>query len=73
MTTLNFNSDARTVTRMWSKKETQHMLSDMRDQGMTVNKTHMGYDLLTPEGSLLLRAANGNSGYLLRMVADLFA
>ena len=73
MTTLNFNSTARTVTRMWSKKETQHMLQDMREQGLTVNKTAIGYDLLAPNGSLLLRAANGNSSYLLRMVDNLFA
>ena len=73
MSTLNFNSANRTVTRMWSKKETQHMLQDMREQGLTVKKTATGYDLIAPNGSLLLRAATGNNSYLLRMVDNLFA
>ena len=60
------------ITRIVSKKETQKMIKALRDAGFPVQKLDAGYQLVTKDDVTLFKAMNGNNGYLVRMVEDLF-
>lgn len=67
-----FPKNVETRSRLWPKRAFQDMLTDVRRQGLTVTKLDGGYEMTNNNGVLLLRAMQGNNGYLVRAIADLF-
>ena len=59
------------TTRMWTKKETQAVLKDLRTM-YQVTKIPSGYVATDDQGSEVFRAMTGYSGYLIRYDDGLF-
>jgi hypothetical protein len=57
------------MTRIWSKKETQHFIKRLRAAGYTVTKVAGGY-VGTIDGEEIFRALIGTRGYLCRIAAE---
>ena len=70
---LKFQKRHTTVTRIWTKPQTQQTLKDLRAAGLTVNKVPNGYEAVNKNNVLFLRAMNGNNSYLVRAVDFLLA
>ena len=62
------------IARMWTKKETQKILTGLRRAGYTVAKDeygfYRGFDL---DGGQIFAAMPGTRGYLVRYDLELFA
>ena len=56
---LKFQKRHTTVTRIWSKPQTQQVFKQLRAEGLTVNKIN---------NVLFLKAMNGTNSYLIRSV-----
>jgi hypothetical protein len=59
------------TTRMWTKRETQAVLKELRTM-YTVHKLPSGYSVTDDQGSEVLRAMTGYRGYLIRYDDGLF-
>jgi len=70
---LKFQKRHTTVTRIWTKPQTQQTLKDLRAAGLTVNKVANGYEAVNDNNVLFLKAMNGNNSYLIRAVDFLLA
>ncbi len=70
---LKFQKRHTTVTRIWTKPQTQQTLKDLRAAGLTVNKVPNGYEAVNKNNVLFLKAMNGNNSYLVRAVDFLLA
>ena len=57
-----------TVTRIWSKPQTQQVFKQLRAEGLTVNKINNGYEVVNDNNVLFLKAMNGTNSYLIRSV-----
>lgn len=62
-----------TVSRIWSKKVTQHVLKQCRHSNLIVTKSETGYEVTNKNGVLFLQAMTGNNSYLIRAVDFLLA
>lgn len=60
------------ITKIWAKKETQTTLAALRRHGYQVEKINSGYCVTHPNGTQVLKAMNGNNGYLVRYDERLF-
>jgi hypothetical protein len=61
------------TTRVWSKKETQNCIRQLRAQGVPVRKKGEGHYLVSlKDGTKLWEALRGSQGYLVRYVDDFF-
>ena len=61
------------TTRVWSKKETQNCIRQLRAQGVPVTKVSDGrYKVSLKDGTTLWEALRGSQGYLVRYVDDFF-
>jgi len=59
------------TAQLWSKKETQGTLKELRHAGFTVTKANNGYE--AHDGNeLVLKAMPGMGGYLVRYEERLF-
>jgi uncharacterized protein (UPF0128 family) len=65
---LKFQKRHTTVTRIWTKPQTQQTLKELRSVGLTVNKLPNGYEVVNGNNVLFLKAMNGNNTYLIRAV-----
>jgi hypothetical protein len=70
---LKFQKRHNTVTRIWTKPQTQQTLKELRSVGLTVNKLPNGYEVVNDNNVLFLSAMNGNNTYLIRAVDFLLA
>ena len=70
-TMLKFQKRHTTVTRIWSKPQTQQVFKQLRAEGLTVNKINNGYEVVNDNNVLLLQAMNGNNSYLIRGIDTL--
>jgi hypothetical protein len=70
---LKFQKRHNTVTRIWTKPQTQQTLKELRAVGLTVNKLPNGYEVVNDNNVLFLSAMNGNNTYLIRAVDFLLA
>ena len=66
------------TTRMWTKKETQNTIKQLRTAGFDVAKTSLGYQIMNEQGEVwikdkkpLFTAMPGNYGYLINYHKDL--
>ena len=59
------------LTKLWTKKETQKAIREMREAGFTVDKIYSGYESFSG-GKLVFKAMVGNLGYLIRHDKELF-
>ena len=53
------------ITKVFTKKQTQQVLKDLRSAGYDVQKIKTGY-IVELDGTLLLKAMIGHMGYLVR-------
>jgi fructose-1,6-bisphosphatase/sedoheptulose 1,7-bisphosphatase-like protein len=65
---LKFQKRHTTVTRIWSKPQTQQVFKQLRAEGLTVNKINNGYEVVNDNNVLFLKAMNGTNSYLIRSV-----
>jgi len=65
---LKFQKRHTTVTRIWSKPQTQQVFKQLRAEGLTVNKISNGYEVVNDNNVLFLKAMNGTNSYLIRSV-----
>jgi len=65
---LKFQKRHTTVTRIWSKPQTQQVFKQLRAEGLTVNKINNGYEVVNDNNVLFLKAMNGTNSYLVRSV-----
>ena len=65
---LKFQKRHTTVTRIWSKPQTQQVFKQLRAEGLTVNKINNGYEVINDNNVLFLKAMNGTNSYLIRSV-----
>ncbi len=70
---LKFQKGHTTVTRVWTKPQTQQTLKELRAAGLTVNKVPNGYEAVNKNNVLFLRAMSGSNSYLIRAVDFLLA
>lgn len=61
------------TTKIWSKRQLQDTLKQLRDMGFPVEKLDAGYRLCDRHGREVFRAMRGRSGYLVRHHPDLFS
>lgn len=66
------------TTRMWTKKETQNTIKQLRTAGFNVAKTSLGYQIMNEQGEVwikdkkaLFTAMPGARGYLINYHKDL--
>ena len=59
-------------TKIWSKSQTQSVIKALRNAGLTVNKTHSGYESSVGK-TVVFRALIGSQGYLVSHDENLFA
>ena len=60
------------ISRVWSKKQTQQTIKDLRTNGYDVEKLSNGYEVKL-DGNLIFKAMIGNNSYLIRYDANLFS
>jgi len=65
---LKFQKRHTTVTRIWTKPQTQQVFKQLRAAGLTVNKINNGYEVVNGNNVLFLKAMNGTNSYLIRSV-----
>ena len=65
---LKFQKRHTTVTRIWSKPQTQQVFKQLRAEGLTVNKINNGYEVVNDNNVLFLKAMNGTNSYIIRSV-----
>ena len=65
---LKFQKRHNTVTRIWTKPQTQQVFKQLRAEGLTVNKINNGYEVVNDNNVLFLKAMNGTNSYLIRSV-----
>ena len=65
---LKFQKRHTTVTRIWTKPQTQQVFKQLRAEGLTVNKINNGYEVVNDNNVLFLKAMNGTNSYLIRSV-----
>ena len=70
---LKFQKRHTTVTRIWTKRQTQQVFKQLRAAGLTVNKINNGYEVVNDNNVLFLKAMNGTNSYLIRSVDFLLA
>ena len=59
------------ISRIWTKKQTQATIKDLRKLGLPVLKVSSGYEAKVGD-TLLFKAMVGTNGYLVRYHEQLF-
>ena len=72
MKDLNIDNLPRMKSRMWTKRQTQATLRDLRTAGLPVTKIDSGYEVRMKKDKVIFEAMIGNSGYLVRYDERLF-